>query len=66
MKTVTVALTQVQLALIVEALDSHKYWQVSDESQRNDGFVYFEPDDDNAAELGEITALEEYLGTFKV
>ena len=35
----TIELTHEELDLLREALDSHKYWQLSDEYYRSDGFV---------------------------
>ncbi len=55
--------TEEELALLIRALDSHKYWQLSDRKYRNDGFV-LEPgsDDEEAAEeIQQVTALEEKL-----
>ncbi len=34
-------LSREEIDLVIEALDSHGYWQVSEEHERNDGFVYF-------------------------
>lgn len=34
-----ISLTKKELALVVEALDSHAYWQLSDQHYRRDGFV---------------------------
>lgn len=34
-----IQLTEKERALIAEALDSHKYWQLSDEQYRSDGYV---------------------------
>ena len=28
-----------ELGLLIEALDSHQYWQLSDETRRNSGYV---------------------------
>lgn len=53
--------TPAELDLVLEALDSHRYWQVSEESQRDSGFVHADEDDENAEELAEIDGLEEKL-----
>lgn len=45
---ITIELTQEQLALVLEALDSHEYWQLSDELYRDDGFVRGKGSDDPA------------------
>ena len=42
----TIRLTREQLALVLEALDSHVYWQLSDERYRDSGFVYGKGSDD--------------------
>ena len=33
-----VQLTEAELALLIEALDSHEYWQLSEPHERNDGY----------------------------
>lgn len=35
-----VQLTNEELELLVEALDSHAYWELADQQDRNNGFVY--------------------------
>ena len=37
-----IELSPEELALLVEALDSHEYWQLTDESDRNDGYSQVE------------------------
>jgi hypothetical protein len=32
-----IRLTEAEVALLVEALDSHEYWQLSESHERNDG-----------------------------
>jgi hypothetical protein len=34
----TIQLNDGELTLLIEALDSHEYWQLSDPSQRRDGY----------------------------
>lgn len=54
-----VDLSERDLGIIVEALDSHCYWQLADESRRNSGYVmgpYTEAE-------AEAMALEERLST---
>ncbi len=46
---VTVRLSLNELDLLKEALDSHIYWQLSDERYRNNGFVHGEGSDDPEA-----------------
>lgn len=41
-----VEVTPEQLELLVEALDSHTYWQLSDEQYRNNGYVSEKGSDD--------------------
>ena len=56
-------LTQAQRARIVEAIDSHIYWQLSDEFYRANGAV-LEPgsdDPDVAAEIIKFEALQAKL-----
>ncbi|HKA65450.1 MAG TPA: hypothetical protein VKD00_06995 [Methyloceanibacter sp.] len=47
-----------ELALLAEALDSHAYWQVSEQEQRNDGYVYHDENDDNHDDLAAIEQLQ--------
>jgi hypothetical protein len=54
-----VDLSERDLAVICEALDSHAYWQLSDESRRNSGYV-MEPYTEAERE---VMALEERLQT---
>jgi hypothetical protein len=63
MKEHTVTLSEAEIALLKEALDSHRYWQLSDEHYRNSGYVT-DPgsDDDEAAEeIKACDTLEEKL-----
>ena len=41
---ITVRLTQSELALLVESLDSHEYWQLGDQLPRKDGQVFIPGD----------------------
>lgn len=43
--TVTIEVTPEELALIVEALDSHEYWQLRGPEDRNDGYSQIEDED---------------------
>ena len=47
--THTVALTAAEIDLLREALDSHEYWQLSDENHRNSGLVLGDGADDAEA-----------------
>lgn len=48
-----------ELALLLEALDSHEYWQLSDPANRNSGFVKEDEDDDE--EIKECRRLHDRL-----
>ena len=73
MKTFTLKLSIDEVELLGEALDSHLYWQISEEHERNDGFVYYPEkdsreyragsEDDQARwqEMSKIEALETRL-----
>jgi hypothetical protein len=58
-----VTLTPAQITKIVEAIDSHIYWQLSDECYRANGAI-LEPgsdDPDVAAEIAAFEALQDKL-----
>ena len=38
----TVRLSRDEITLLIEALDSHEYWQLSEPSERNDGYSTIE------------------------
>ena len=40
--TIAVQLTEGEVALLIEALDSHEYWQLSESHERNDGYSTIE------------------------
>ena len=50
-------LTDVQRMQVIEAIDSHIYWQLSDERYRANGAV-LEPGSDNPDVVAEIAAFE--------
>jgi hypothetical protein len=56
-------LTDAEVALLREALDSHIYWQLSDEHYRDSGFVSDPGSDepDKAAEIAAANALDRKL-----
>ena len=59
----TVPLDGQQLDMLIEAIDSHVYWQLSDDTYRNDGDV-IEPGSDEPAQAEDIVrfrALSEKL-----
>jgi len=41
-RTIPVQLTAAEVALLIEALDSHEYWQLSESNERNDGYSTIE------------------------
>jgi hypothetical protein len=52
-----------EIEILLSALDSHVYWQLSDQKYRNSGFVH-EPgsdDEDTAAEIVEAVGLSDRL-----
>lgn len=60
---ITVQLTKEQLALLVDACDSHVYWQLADGDYRSNGFVE-EPgsdDPDTAEEIAAVNQLHDML-----
>lgn len=56
-----VKLTKEQLNIVVSALDSYVYWELSDEGNRNNGFVYGEgsEDEENAVEIKKANKLHD-------
>lgn len=62
--TSAVELTDAQAELILDALESHAYWQVSESKYRNNGYVYAPgaDDPDVAEHLREIDQLSVLLG----
>ncbi len=49
-RPIVIRVTAGELALLVEALDSHEYWQLTDPKDRNNG-VSLIPDENAGAEL---------------
>lgn len=37
-RAINVELSDAEVALLIEALDSHEYWQLSEPHERNDGY----------------------------
>jgi hypothetical protein len=56
-------LTQKDLKLLTEALESHRYWQLSDEQYRRDGYIVDPGADDpeRRAELADVQQLQNML-----
>ena len=64
----TIQLTDEDLALLVDALDSHIYWGLSDERYRNSGHV-MDPgsdDEEQASDLLKCRALEARIYALRV
>lgn len=64
-RTITIELLEADVALLIEALDSHEYWQLSESHERNDGYSTI-PDgqnDDVDATRDLIVKLERSLAT---
>lgn len=57
-KLVALLLTQDELRLVLEGLDSYRYWQLSDEDYRHDGFV-LEPGSDDPETVEQIEAVDD-------
>jgi hypothetical protein len=59
----TFILTDDQIAILTEAIDSHVYWQLSDETYRRDGYVEGpgSDDEDTAATITAYRALADEL-----
>jgi hypothetical protein len=55
MTKITVELTTDDLDLLVEALDSHEYWRLSDPYYRHDGYVS-DPGSADPSQVREIKA----------
>ena len=51
----TVRLSPDEVTLLVEALDSHEYWQLSESNERNDGYSTIE--DGENEEIDAVRAL---------
>lgn len=62
-KPITLTITTADLRIVVEALDSHAYWQLSDEHYRSDGFVEDPGSDDpgTAQTIADTNALHDRL-----
>jgi hypothetical protein len=49
MKTARLVLTQAEIEDLIEAIDSHIYWQLADTNARNNGYVNDDAIDDKGA-----------------
>lgn len=63
MNDITITLAEEDVKRLIEALDSHIYWQLSDEEYRKDGFVLEEgsDDEDSVQEIQQCESLAQYL-----
>ena len=59
MRTRSVRLTDAEIHLLREALDSHEYWQLSETQERNNGYSMVE--DGENAEIDAVRALASKL-----
>jgi hypothetical protein len=57
--TIDVSLSEDDLALLLDALDSHEYWQLTEPGKRNDG--YSQVEDGVDPEVDACRALQERL-----
>jgi len=55
-KRFSVVLSDADIARLVEALDSHEYWQLSEENERHSGYVVLPGDCDEEEEDEESEA----------
>ena len=55
----TIELTDEEIHLLREALDSHEYWQLSEPHERNDGYSLVEDGEND--EIDAVRALESKL-----
>jgi len=63
MRDVRVHLTDGEIDLLIEALDSHEYWQLSESNERNDGYSTIE--DSTNEEVDAVRALVAKLERFR-
>jgi hypothetical protein len=56
-RIMAIDLSPAEVQLLIEALDSHEYWQLSDQHYRRDGFV-MEPGSDTASVRRQIKKVE--------
>jgi len=56
-----ISLTDGEVTLLLEALDSHEYWQLSESHERNDGYSTIE--DGANEEVDAVRALMAKLGS---
>jgi len=60
-RAITVELCESEVTLLIEALDSHEYWQLSESHERNDGYSTIE--DGENAEVDAVRTLTARLGS---
>lgn len=61
-QAVPVQLTEAEVALLIEARDSHEYWQLSEPNERNDGYSTIE--DGENEEVDAARALQSKLENY--
>jgi hypothetical protein len=61
-QAIRVELTEADVALLIEALDSHEYWQLSEPHERNNGYSTIE--DGENEEIDDVRALASKLAKF--
>ena len=54
-RAIPIRVTEAEVGLLVEALDSHEYWQLSESHERNDGYSTVE--DGTNEEVDAVRAL---------
>ena len=59
----TIRFSPDDIALLIEALDSHEYWQLSDSNERNDGYSTVE--DGENEQIDAVRALIRKLERFR-
>ena len=61
-QAIRMQLTEAEVALLMEALDSHEYWQLSEPHERNNGYSTIE--DGENEEIDDVRALASKLAKF--
>ena len=65
-RTIPVHLTEAERVLLIEALDSHEYWQLSEPNERNDGYSTVEDGEtENIDAVRALVSKLEDIGTDK-
>jgi hypothetical protein len=66
-RAIPIRVTEAEVELLVEALDSHEYWQLSESHERNDGYSTVEDgmNEEVDAVWALMTKLERYGRQFE-